>query len=47
MTRDLNDLSAFIAVATSGGFRDAARAGGVSASSLSEVVRQAHVCSNA
>lgn len=40
MTTDLNDLSAFLAVATAGGFRDAARAGSVSASSLSEAVRR-------
>jgi DNA-binding transcriptional LysR family regulator len=37
---DLNDLSAFVAVAQAGGFRDAARLGGVSASSLSEAVRR-------
>jgi DNA-binding transcriptional LysR family regulator len=37
---DLNDLSAFLAVAKAGGFRDAARATGVSASSLSEAVRR-------
>src|ERR1700726_4949909 len=40
MTADLNDLSAFVAVAQAGGFRDAARLGGVSASSLSEAVRR-------
>ena len=40
MAADLNDLSAFVAVAQAGGFRDAARAGGVSASSLSEAVRR-------
>jgi DNA-binding transcriptional LysR family regulator len=40
MTADLSDLTAFIAVARSGGFRDAARASGVSASSLSEAVRR-------
>jgi DNA-binding transcriptional LysR family regulator len=40
MATDLNDLSAFIAVAEVGGFRDAARARGVSASSLSEAVRR-------
>jgi DNA-binding transcriptional LysR family regulator len=40
MTTDLNDLSAFVAVAQAGGFRDAARLGGVSASSLSEAVRR-------
>src|ERR1700744_834758 len=38
MAPDLNDLSAFVAVARAGGFRDAARLGGVSASSLSEAV---------
>jgi DNA-binding transcriptional LysR family regulator len=40
MAADLGDLTAFIAVARSGGFRDAARAGGGSASSLSEAVRR-------
>ena len=40
MAADLNDLSAFVAVARAGGFRDAARAQGVSASSLSEAVRR-------
>ena len=40
MTADLNDLSAFAAVARAHGFRDAARLGGVSASSLSEAVRR-------
>jgi DNA-binding transcriptional LysR family regulator len=40
MAADLNDLSAFAAVARAGGFRDAARLGGVSASSLSEAVRR-------
>ncbi len=40
MATDLNDLSAFVAVAKAGGFRDAARLGGVSASSLSEAVRR-------
>ena len=40
MVPDLNDLSAFVAVAQAGGFRDAARLGGVSASSLSEAVRR-------
>jgi DNA-binding transcriptional LysR family regulator len=40
MTADLNDLSAFAAVARAGGFRDAARLGGGSASSLSEAVRR-------
>ncbi|CAG4903832.1 LysR family transcriptional regulator [Paraburkholderia gardini] len=37
---ELNDLSAFISVARSGGFRDAARISGVSASSLSIAVRR-------
>src|SRR6185312_13576380 len=37
---DLEDLMAFVAVARSGGFRDAARAGGSSASGLSEAVRR-------
>ena len=40
MTADLNDLSAFVTVARAGGFRDAAKLGGVSASSLSEAVRR-------
>jgi DNA-binding transcriptional LysR family regulator len=40
MAVDLGDLTAFVAVARAGGFRDAARAGGVSASSLSEAVRR-------
>jgi len=40
VTGDLNDLSAFVAVAKAGGFRDAARTGGASASSLSEAVRR-------
>jgi len=40
MTGDLGDLTAFVAVARSGGFRDAARASGSSASSLSEAVRR-------
>ena len=40
MTADLSDLTAFVAVARSGGFRDAARAVGSSASSLSEAVRR-------
>ncbi len=40
MQPDLNDLSAFLAVAQAGGFRDAARQGNVSASSLSEAVRR-------
>jgi DNA-binding transcriptional LysR family regulator len=37
---DLTDLSAFVAVVRAGGFRDAARASGASASSLSEAVRR-------
>ncbi|GAA4326335.1 LysR family transcriptional regulator [Pigmentiphaga soli] len=40
MKVDLNDLNAFVAVARAGGFRDAARAGGTSASRLSEAVRR-------
>ena len=40
MAADLNDLSAFVTVAQAGGFRDAAKLGGVSASSLSEAVRR-------
>ena len=40
MPADLNDLSAFVAVARAGGFRDGARASGVSASGLSEAVRR-------
>ncbi|HTG25563.1 MAG TPA: LysR family transcriptional regulator [Reyranella sp.] len=40
MAADLNDLSAFVTVARAGGFRDAAKLGGVSASSLSEAVRR-------
>ena len=36
----MNDLNAFVAVARAGGFRDAARAGGVSASSLSTAVQR-------
>ncbi|MBC3920944.1 LysR family transcriptional regulator [Undibacterium sp. CY18W] len=40
MNIDLNDLNAFVAVARAGGFRDAARASGVSASGLSEAVRR-------
>ncbi|MBE9606399.1 LysR family transcriptional regulator [Acetobacteraceae bacterium H6797] len=40
MTADLGDLNAFMAVARAGGFREGARAGGVSASSLSEAVRR-------
>ncbi|MDR3372251.1 MAG: LysR family transcriptional regulator [Ancalomicrobiaceae bacterium] len=40
MLADLGDLSAFVAVARAGGFREAARAGRTSASSLSEAVRR-------
>ena len=40
MTEPLSDLAAFLAVARAGGFREAARAGGVSASSLSEALRR-------
>jgi DNA-binding transcriptional LysR family regulator len=40
MVADLGDLMAFVAVARSGGFRDAARNSGSSASSLSEAVRR-------
>ncbi len=40
MAAELNDLAAFVAVVRAGGFRDAARAGGVSASRLSEAVRR-------
>ena len=40
MTVELNDLAAFLAVARAGGFRDAARASGVSASGLSVAVRR-------
>ena len=40
MAADLNDLSALVAVVAAGGFREAGRAGGVSASSLSEAVRR-------
>src|SRR6202035_2638904 len=43
MAADLNDLSAFVTVAQAGGFRDAAKLGGVSASSLSEAVRRLEV----
>jgi DNA-binding transcriptional LysR family regulator len=38
MAADLGDLTAFVAVARSGGFREAARASNASASSLSEAV---------
>ncbi|GAA0525348.1 DNA-binding transcriptional LysR family regulator [Rhizomicrobium palustre] len=37
---DWNDLAAFVSVVRAGGFRDAARLGGVSASGLSEAVRR-------
>ena len=40
MPSDLNDLAAFAAVVRAGGFRDGARASGVSASSLSESLRR-------
>ena len=40
MTADLADLSAFVAVAQAGGFRDGARAAGSSASGLSQAVRR-------
>ena len=40
MAADLADLNAFVAVARAGGFRDGARASGVSASGLSEAVRR-------
>ena len=40
MTPNLADLTAFMAVARAGGFRDGARASGSSASSLSEAVRR-------
>jgi DNA-binding transcriptional LysR family regulator len=40
MAADLNDLSAFVTVAQAGGFRDAARSGGVPTSSLSLAVRR-------
>ncbi|ANF58725.1 LysR family transcriptional regulator [Halotalea alkalilenta] len=40
MTRDLKDLSDFVVVARAKGFRDGARASGVSASKLSEAVRR-------
>jgi DNA-binding transcriptional LysR family regulator len=40
MAADLTDLSAFVAVARAGGFRDGARASGVSASNLSQAVRR-------
>jgi DNA-binding transcriptional LysR family regulator len=40
MIHDLADLTAFVAVARAGGFRDAARVGGSSASTLSEAVKR-------
>ena len=40
MAVELNDLAAFLAVARAGGFRDAARTSGVSASGLSVAVRR-------
>ncbi|MDF2119517.1 LysR family transcriptional regulator [Roseiarcaceae bacterium H3SJ34-1] len=40
MAMELNDLSAFVAVAQAGGFREGARLSGVSASRLSEAVRR-------
>ncbi|AOJ27784.1 MULTISPECIES: LysR family transcriptional regulator [Burkholderia] len=40
MQTDLGDLNAFMAVARAGGFRDAARMTGLSASGLSEAVRR-------
>ncbi len=40
MAADLGDLTAFVAVTRAGGFRDGARAGGRSASSLSDAVRR-------
>lgn len=40
MNVDLSDLNAFIAVARAGGFRDAARAGNMSPSGLSDAVRR-------
>jgi DNA-binding transcriptional LysR family regulator len=40
MSSELSDLTAFVAVAQAGGFRDAARGGGASASSLSEAIRR-------
>uniref|UniRef100_UPI003B3A1C98 LysR family transcriptional regulator n=1 Tax=Sphingomonas sp. TaxID=28214 RepID=UPI003B3A1C98 len=40
MPPDMNDLAAFAAVARTGGFRDAARGAGSSASRLSEAVRR-------
>lgn len=40
MDVDLSELNAFLAVARAGGFREAARSGGASASGLSEAVRR-------
>ena len=40
MAEQLGDLAAFVSVARAGGFREAARSGGVSASSLSEALRR-------
>lgn len=40
MKMELSDLNAFVAVARAGGFRDAARQSGLSASGLSEAVRR-------
>jgi DNA-binding transcriptional LysR family regulator len=40
MAAELDDLTAFVAVARAGGFRDAGRATGASASSMSEAVRR-------
>jgi DNA-binding transcriptional LysR family regulator len=40
MTAEINDLAAFLSVARAGGFRDAARISGVSASGLSVAVRR-------
>jgi DNA-binding transcriptional LysR family regulator len=40
MSSDLGDLNAFVSVARAGGFREAARATGTSASGLSEAVRR-------
>ncbi|MFB2606712.1 LysR family transcriptional regulator, partial [Rhizobium phaseoli] len=40
MKADLSDLNAFVAVARAGGFREAARGSGSSASFLSEAVRR-------
>jgi DNA-binding transcriptional LysR family regulator len=37
---EFSDLNAFVAVARAGGFRDAARQSGLSASGLSEAVRR-------